>query len=42
MKKGLTIGMMVLFVLALCSSCKTHQKCPAYGKVEASNIYAKK
>ncbi|MDI1353339.1 MAG: hypothetical protein PSX36_00380 [bacterium] len=29
---------LVAFVIALaCSSCKSHEKCPAYGKVEQSN-----
>lgn len=37
MKKVLVISIAAIFSIALLASCKTHQKCPAYGKAITTN-----
>ncbi len=37
MKKLVSLSIVALFVAISFSSCKSHEKCPAYSKVEKSN-----
>ncbi len=34
MKKIITLSIIVLVVVISITSCKSHEKCPAYGKVD--------
>ncbi|MEO6304107.1 MAG: hypothetical protein ABIP51_13135 [Bacteroidia bacterium] len=37
MKKVISLSLVILVVAISLSSCKSHEKCPAYSKVEKSN-----
>ena len=37
MKKIISLSIVTLVVAISLSSCKSHEKCPAYGKVEKSH-----
>ncbi len=37
MKKLVSLSIVALFVAISFSSCKSHEKCPAYSKVEKTN-----
>jgi hypothetical protein len=41
MKKIIAFASAFLFVTVLLSSCKSHEKCPAYSKVNTHNQQAK-
>jgi hypothetical protein len=38
MRKIIFLSLVVLFSVAVLSSCKSHEKCPAYGKVTSTSI----
>ena len=38
MKRILTLLAIVMVVCSVLSSCKTHERCPAYGKINKGNI----
>lgn len=37
MKKVITLMLVAMIVTLAVSSCKSHERCPAYGKVEQSS-----
>lgn len=38
MKKVIVLSLVAIFSVALLSSCKSHEKCPAYGKANTTNV----
>lgn len=41
MRKIITFASAFVFVTALLCSCKSHEKCPAYSKVNTQNQHTK-
>ncbi len=38
MRKVIILSLVAFFSIALLSSCKSHEKCPAYGKANSTNV----
>jgi hypothetical protein len=41
MRKVIVLSLVVLFSAVLITSCKSHEKCPAYGKTNTNSTVVK-